>query len=219
MYYETTGATPDLTTNTWQVGMAQNYHVLSNPTDFVYYTATDHVIHTGPVCENGIGCNSTSPGNRNLADDFQVAIDPQGLANIAFTDDHDSTIPPQTYFTKQVWGYELGTPNGDGPNQGCSLYGTTLPPSGNAGSPVVVRLKAPAIGSQGWFTMLQNGAVLVAGPLTSYVPSSPTAATFTGTAMGGGGAFSGSIQNGTLQLVFNHAVVRAALTSGVTAFE
>lgn len=93
VYYETTSPDRNLSTDQWVVGFAQNLNVIAAPNNFTYAIASDHVIHTGQVCENGIGCDSTQPGNRALADDFQVAVDPLGLANIAYTDDHDKTIP------------------------------------------------------------------------------------------------------------------------------
>ncbi len=45
---------------------------------------TDHIIHSGTVSTGGTFGNA----NRNLLDFFQVALDPQHRANIAFADDH-----------------------------------------------------------------------------------------------------------------------------------
>ena len=59
-----------------------NGHAAS-PT-FTQYTASDHVIHRGTVSTGGLGGGA----DRNLADFFQVALDPQHRANIAFADDH-----------------------------------------------------------------------------------------------------------------------------------
>ncbi len=51
---------------------------------FTQYTASDHIIHLGTVSTGGLGGNA----DRNLADFFQVALDPLHRANIAFADDH-----------------------------------------------------------------------------------------------------------------------------------
>lgn len=56
----------------------------SGPVVFTQYTASDHVIHYGTVSTGGLGGGA----NRNLADFFQVALDPQHRANISFADDH-----------------------------------------------------------------------------------------------------------------------------------
>ncbi len=183
VYYETTGMNPSLSGDQWMVGMAQNPNAagtngLTNA--WRYYTPSDHVIHYGQVCENGIGCDSTQPGNRNLADDFQVALDPIGLAGIAFTDDHVTGTPPQTYFTKQVYGSNLGTPNGDGPNKGCSLVGTTVPSGTSGNQSLLVTVKKQIGASRGWLTLEVNNTVLAAGFLSSYAATSPTSGTFAG---------------------------------------
>jgi len=54
-----------------------------NPT-FTQHTVSDHIIHFGTVSTGGLGGGA----NRNLADFFQVALDPQHRANITFADDH-----------------------------------------------------------------------------------------------------------------------------------
>ena len=68
----------------WNVYAAEtvNGNVL-NPT-FTQHTASDHIIHSGTVSTGGLGGGA----NRNLADFFQVALDPQHRANITFADDH-----------------------------------------------------------------------------------------------------------------------------------
>jgi hypothetical protein len=51
---------------------------------FKQFTASDHIIHSGTVSTGGLGGGA----DRNLADFFQVALDPQHRANISFADDH-----------------------------------------------------------------------------------------------------------------------------------
>ena len=193
VYYETTSANRNLATDKWVVGFAQNVNVIGAPNAWTYAVASDHVIHSGQICENGIGCDTTQPGNRDLADDFQVALDPNGFANIAYTDDHVTTIPPQTYFTKQVSGSRLGPPNGGGAGHGCE--GDVE----NSGGNEDFALKAPDSWSPGWLTVVANRAVVAAGYVTSFTPSSPNSGVFSGMTTTGA-AFSGGITNGNLTL-------------------
>ncbi len=57
--------------------------------------AASPIVHFGGVCESGIACS----GNRDLFDDFGVAVHPAtGLASIIYSDDqytNDANDPPQ----------------------------------------------------------------------------------------------------------------------------
>src|SRR5207245_9612649 len=68
----------------WNVYAAESINANSATPKFAQYTARDHVNHYGKVSTGGLGGNA----NRNLADFFQVALDPLHRANIAFADDH-----------------------------------------------------------------------------------------------------------------------------------
>jgi len=219
VYYESQNpGDPSTTESDWYVGMAQNVNVtgtnmLANR-NFMYYTASNNnIIHHGTICENGIAC--TGAGNRNLADDFQIYLDPFGKANIAFTDDYTHPMDaPETYFVHQVFGSNLGTPNGGGPNQGCSAYGTTVPGATTpAGLPVQVAVKAPKGVSRGWMTLKLSNAVAALGYINSYQPISRTAANFAGVTTRNL-AFAGSIANGQLNVKVGTGTVRATLTKG-----
>ena len=70
-------------TATWYVYFAQNLNAISAPTAWTQVQASP-IIHFGAVCEGGISCS----GNRDLYDDFGVAIRPTtGLASITYSDD------------------------------------------------------------------------------------------------------------------------------------
>ena len=73
----------------WNVYMAETTTGTELVPPFTQYTASDHVIHAGTVSTGGLGGGA----NRSLADFFQVALDPQHRANIAFADDH--VLSPQ----------------------------------------------------------------------------------------------------------------------------
>ena len=194
VYYETASPNRNLATDQWVVGFAQNLNVIGTPSAWSYSVASDHVIHTGQVCENGLGCDTTQKGNRDLADNFQVAIDRGGFANIAYTDDHDATLNPQTYFTKQIGGSSIGPPNGGGRGHGCE--GDTE----NSGGTTEFVVKAPDASSPGWLTVAANGAVAAAGYVTSFTPSSVNSGTFAGVTTSGA-SFIGSVVGGSLSLI------------------
>jgi hypothetical protein len=68
----------------WRVYMAESVNGHSANAKFTQSVASDHFIHSGTVSTGGTFGNA----NRNLLDFFQVALDPQHRANLAFADDH-----------------------------------------------------------------------------------------------------------------------------------
>jgi len=70
----------------WNVYMAESVNGHVAIPSFTQHIASDHFIHAGTVCTNGTGCSNGD--SRALADFFQVALDTQHRANIAFSDDH-----------------------------------------------------------------------------------------------------------------------------------
>ena len=67
----------------WYVFFAQNLNAAMAGSTFTQAAATP-IIHYGGVCESGVGCT----GNRDLYDDFGVAVNPTtGLASIVYSDD------------------------------------------------------------------------------------------------------------------------------------
>jgi hypothetical protein len=93
----------------WKVWMAQSLDALNPTPNFKENPATGF-IHQGPICTSGTGC---APGTRDLLDFFQIDVDAQGLANIAYTDNlngpRDGTDPHQEliYFVQQKGGKTL----------------------------------------------------------------------------------------------------------------
>ena len=70
----------------WTVYVAESVNGHAVVPSLTQHIASDHFIHAGTVCTNGTGCSNGD--SRALADFFQVALDPQHRANIAFADDH-----------------------------------------------------------------------------------------------------------------------------------
>jgi uncharacterized repeat protein (TIGR01451 family) len=89
--------------NQWNVYMAQT---IDGGATWGVFKASDHTIHTGPICIDGLGCNLSTPArDRTLLDFFQVSIDPtNGAADIAYADDHAAPGNAVLYFTRQCTG-------------------------------------------------------------------------------------------------------------------
>jgi len=68
----------------WNVYFAETVNGHDATPIFTQAVASDHVIHRGTVSTGGLGGGA----NRNLGDYFQVSLDPQHRADIAFSDDH-----------------------------------------------------------------------------------------------------------------------------------
>ena len=86
-------------TSKWRVWMAQSLNALDPRPTFKENPATGFM-HRGSICTSGTGC---PPGTRDLLDFFQVDVDAQGMANIAYTDNlntpPDGTDPHQEWVT------------------------------------------------------------------------------------------------------------------------
>jgi hypothetical protein len=107
VFYGTTG-TEDPTTSTnneWNVFFAQTLNATDREPVFTVSQASDHIMHKGPICNIGILCPPIgNPTGRKLADFFQVAIGPDGLANIAYADTGDSNGNSHVSFARQNGG-------------------------------------------------------------------------------------------------------------------
>jgi hypothetical protein len=103
VYYGTTGTqSPNTsTTDAWNVFLAQSLNAADREPVFTVSQASDHIMHVGPICNVGILCGS---GTRQLLDFFQVAIGPDGLANIAYADDGASNGPTHISYARQKSG-------------------------------------------------------------------------------------------------------------------
>ena len=86
----------------WYVFMAQNVSATKAGSTFTQVQPTP-IVHFGGVCEGGISCTGNSSQNRDLYDDFGVAVDlnsastAYGFASIVYSDDqytNDPNDPP-----------------------------------------------------------------------------------------------------------------------------
>jgi hypothetical protein len=90
----------------WKVYFAQTLNATSTAPTILQAVASDHVIHGSNISLAGF-TTGASP-NRNLADFFQLAIDPQGLALIAWADD-SADFSGHTWAAHQIAGFNLNT--------------------------------------------------------------------------------------------------------------
>ena len=109
--YGGTGAQPnpqDDVHNQWNTFFAQS---IDAGATWTISKASDHQIHSGPICIDGLNCNPPfSNRDRTLLDFFQVSIDPtNGAADIAYADDHAAPGSSVIYFTRQCTGISATT--------------------------------------------------------------------------------------------------------------
>ncbi len=75
----------------WSVAFAQNLNVLGGGS-WHQQIVTD-VVHYGGVCQGGVTCTSTANDNRDLYDDFGVAVSPvSGMASITYSNDQYANL-------------------------------------------------------------------------------------------------------------------------------
>jgi hypothetical protein len=103
---ENEGGVPGNTTNAnWKVYYAQTLNATASSPTILQTVASDHYIHGADISTAGFVVGGP---NRNLADFFQVAVDPLGHGFIAFTDDSND-FSGHTWVTHQVAGPSLHT--------------------------------------------------------------------------------------------------------------
>jgi hypothetical protein len=106
----------------WVVLFAQSTNATAPTPTFPQKVISDHVIHGSNISTGGL----TGTDNRNLLDYFQVALDPQGAAVLAYTDDHNDYYG-NVYVTRQLDGTSLYA-NANGTGQVISGIVTPPPP-------------------------------------------------------------------------------------------
>jgi hypothetical protein len=100
------GAGGNTNNSNWKVFFAQTLNATSSAPTILQAIATDHFIHGSNI--SLLGLSDDANANRNLADFFQIALDPQGMALIAFADDSND-FAGHAYAVHQVGGYNLHT--------------------------------------------------------------------------------------------------------------
>ncbi len=92
----------------WYINMAQVRDAASEHPQIARSRVSDHPMHRGDICLHGTLCqlapNGLGGGSRTLGDFFEMAIGPDGLAQVAWTDDGREGDPRQVYWAKQSSG-------------------------------------------------------------------------------------------------------------------
>ena len=102
VYYNTADLGDPNTQNLhWTVKFAQSLNANAREPVFTLSDASDHITHFGPICNLGLLCSS---GTRVLLDFFEVAVGPDGLANIAYADTGNANSPSQVTYARQTGG-------------------------------------------------------------------------------------------------------------------
>jgi len=92
---------PNTSNLRWNVIFAQSLNGNAREPVFTVSQASDHITHFGPICNLGLLCSS---GTRVLLDFFEVAIGPDGLANIAYADTGNANSPSHVTYARQTSG-------------------------------------------------------------------------------------------------------------------
>jgi hypothetical protein len=99
MWWGTSAASSMDAAANWKVLMAQTQDAFAKVPTFTQ-SAVSPIMHTGPICTNGLGCAS---GTRNLAEYFAHAVYLDGNAVVVYPDDKNNASP-MTTFVRQIGG-------------------------------------------------------------------------------------------------------------------
>jgi hypothetical protein len=107
-WYGSSNPDPDANSNNnWHVFFAQTRDALTNMPTF-NQVQHPQLMHDTSICFRGLDCDLGTPGNRDLAEYYSMTIDPDGNANIAFSDSvtncPSATCIVTTWYTKQTSG-------------------------------------------------------------------------------------------------------------------
>ena len=100
-YYSSDAGDPNTANLHWNAMFAQSLNANSREPVFTVSQMSDHIMHFGPICNQGILCGS---GTRTLLDFFEISIGPDGLANVVFADSGNANSPTQITYARQLTG-------------------------------------------------------------------------------------------------------------------
>ncbi|MCA1712419.1 MAG: hypothetical protein LC789_12585, partial [Actinobacteria bacterium] len=99
---------PDDQKATWHVDFAQVRGAATAAPQISRSRISDHIIHHGSICQKGILCFRALGDDRSLGDFFELAIGPDGLAQVAWTDNGNKGTPGapprRVFWAKQASG-------------------------------------------------------------------------------------------------------------------
>jgi hypothetical protein len=108
-WYESDDATsPDDTDAHWYVDFAQVRGAATASPQITRSRISDHIVHHGSICQKGILCVTSLGDDRSLGDFFELAIGPDGMAQVAWTDNGNKGTPGagprRVFWAKQATG-------------------------------------------------------------------------------------------------------------------
>jgi hypothetical protein len=98
----TPAATNDDEEAQWKTYYSVSTNALSAKPAWAQVVASDHVVHTGSICLEGVFCDATG-GNRSLAEVLQMGLTKDGRVLISYPDD-SSTSAGWSYIAEQRLG-------------------------------------------------------------------------------------------------------------------
>jgi hypothetical protein len=103
-WYQGTTSDPGSASNTWTVQAAESVNANAAAPTYSVTQVSSGGVRQGNICESGLGCSS----GRELGDFFQVAVGPDGLADVAWVNDGSTGGTAGDYFGHG--GINLGAP-------------------------------------------------------------------------------------------------------------
>jgi hypothetical protein len=107
-WYHTTAPNKDAAGIDWTVPVAQVRGLEGGTPSVVYGIASDHSVHHGPICTLGTFCGILpgSSSDRSLLDFFKVAVGPDGVPAVTWSDNNRIDGGPRTGvgYARQVGG-------------------------------------------------------------------------------------------------------------------
>jgi hypothetical protein len=92
----------------WYINMAQVRNATSSKPSITRSRVSNHPMHRGDICLHGTLCqvapNGLGGGSRSLGDFIELAIGPDGMAQVVWTDDGRTGEPKQVFWAKQTSG-------------------------------------------------------------------------------------------------------------------
>jgi len=103
-WFGATTGDPSAKGNLWHVYTAESRNATAAAPTYNLFQVSNHVVHKGVLCESGLNCAD----GRQLGDFFQVAIGPDGIANLVWADDGAGGAATVSYARG---GFNLGSPD------------------------------------------------------------------------------------------------------------
>lgn len=94
-------------TTVWNTYFGQSQNALNPGANFKLVQISDHPIHQGGVCTQGIACQSNQYQNRDLLDFLTIDVDHTGAAYTTWADDNNSRHDTRQFFSRQLAGASI----------------------------------------------------------------------------------------------------------------